>query len=111
MKPSRPEDPLLRTMTETLDRQAALPDPELERLVDGVLRTKRAPAAFAAGRWAFVGLALAAGVTAFLWLPVALTPAAQAPVAVTAAQPPTVDPAFLDDMEMLSALGEEPDET
>lgn len=106
------EDPLVRQVIETLDQQAAMPDADLDRRVNAVLQD-RPVSGFVnhRGRWAMGGLALAAGISALLMLPAPMLTSHPAPAAVAHNQPPTVDPEFLDDMELLAALGEEPDES
>jgi hypothetical protein len=106
------EDPLVHRVIETLEQQAAMPDAELDRRVNAMLQ-HRPVSAFAKhwGRWAMGGLALAAGISALLMLPAPILPWHPAPAAVAHNQPPTVDPEFLDDMELLATLGEDPDES
>ncbi|HEX5276932.1 MAG TPA: hypothetical protein VFW42_04605 [Fluviicoccus sp.] len=106
------DDPLVRKVIETLDQQAAAPDAELDRRVHEALRGRHAPViAQYRGRWAMGGLALAAGVSVLLMLPPSILPWRPAPTPVVHIQPPTVDPEFLDDMELIATLGEDPDET
>lgn len=106
------DDPLVRKVIETLDQQAAAPDAELDRRVHEALRGRHAPVITRyRGRWAMGGLALAAGISALLMLPPSIFPWRPAPAPVVHNQPPTVDPEFLDDMELIATLGEEPDES
>ena len=63
---------------------------------------RRAPAWVVAG-----GLALAASLAAIVVMPRLAVHHAATPVAVEAAAVPAEDPQFLEDMEMLSVLGED----
>jgi hypothetical protein len=105
-----PDDQALaRRLSATLDRAAATPDAELDRRVCDALATAKSTPTHPGQRWAWAGMALAAGVAALLWLPY---PTPVKPVTATVASAPvTVEPEFLEDMELVAALGEDPDES
>lgn len=110
MNPSEPDDRLARRVADTLDRQARQTEPELESRLESVFRRPAHPR-HAAGWWAMGGLALAAGLSALLWLPASL-PTSTPPAPVQAqTSTPSVEPEFLEDMELIAALGEDPYET
>lgn len=100
---------LAKRLSATLDRAAAAPDAELERRVRDALLVSTRPTAARTGRWAWAGMALAAGVAALLWLPYSV-PVKPGTVSVAAA-PVSIEPEFLEDMELVAALGEDPDES
>lgn len=112
------DDPLVRQVRRTLDRGTADPDAELDRRVRAALAGQGAGAARpeAAERraWLAGGLALAAGVSAFVLLPM-LHREPVAPVAPTAPAVhmtvPSEDPELLENLELLDALGDTADAT
>lgn len=113
MNPSEPDDRLARRVADTLDRQAKQADPELDSRLETVFQRTSRPSQprHAAGWWAMGGLALAAGLSALLWLPASL-PTSVPPTPVQAqTTTPSVEPEFLEDMELIAALGEDPYET
>jgi hypothetical protein len=114
MTPESPDE-MTRRIRATLDRAAAEPDAELDRRIRAAWQAARPPEApRRRERWALAGMALAAGVAAIVWLPVrdpAPARVSPVPVMAQAAQMPTVEPEFLDDMELLAAAGEDPDES
>jgi hypothetical protein len=113
MNPSEPDDRLARRVADTLDRQARQTDPELESRLESVLLRPERPKhrRHATGWWAMGGMALAAGLSALLWLPASL-PTSVPPTPVQAqTSTPSVEPEFLEDMELIAALGEDPYET
>lgn len=105
----RDNDDLLATrISQTLERQAQHPDPELDARLRAVLQAPRHPYSgwlewTRQARWALPGLALAAGLATFVILP---SPVHEAANDVTAVHP-TEDPQFIEDIDMLSAIGED----
>ncbi len=113
MNPSEPDGRLARRVADTLSRQAKQADPELDSRLESVFQRTSRPSRprQAAGWWAMGGLALAAGLSALLWLPASL-PTSVPPAPVQAqTSTPSVEPEFLEDMELIAALGEDPYET
>lgn len=99
---------LADALRRTLEAAVARPDPQL----DAALAATRAQAAGGQGRhtpaWMVAGgLALAASLAAVLIMPRLAVHHAATPVAVEATAVPAEDPQFLEDMEMLSVLGED----
>lgn len=102
---------LADTLRRTLDMAAARPDPQ----VDAALAATRAQAAavvlasrWRSPLWVMAGsLAVAASLATIVIMPHLAGRKAAEPVAVEAAAMPAEDPQFLEDMEMLSVLGED----
>lgn len=108
------DETLARQLAATLDRAAAAPDPELQRRVQAALADARPAVRRRPGTWAAAGMALAAGLAALVWLPLSPSgsgqPVATVPAPVIAAAP-GVEPDFLEDLELVAVLGEDPDES
>lgn len=102
------DDDLIRQCRSTLEQAAQAPDAELDARIRQVLAAR--PVAQRRHRWAAGGLALAAGLAAVLWLPALLTGVPETPPQVAQAPEPTVDPEFLEDMELLAVMGDDPHE-
>jgi ferric-dicitrate binding protein FerR (iron transport regulator) len=102
------DDDLIRQCRSTLEQAAQAPDAELDARIRQVLAAR--PVAQRRHRWAAGGLALAAGLAAVLWLPALITGVPETSPQVAQAPEPTVDPEFLEDLELLAVMGDDPHE-
>lgn len=112
------DDPLVREVRRTLERGTAVPDAELDRRVRAALAGQGAgaprPHTGERRAWLAGGLALAAGVSAFVLLPMLQRePAVPVPPAEPAVHMavPSEDPEFLENLELLDTLGDTADAT
>jgi hypothetical protein len=109
-----PDDKLVSQLRQSLDQCARQTDSDFEARLDalaqqaGQTRRQRLSAHPKTLGLALIGFALAAGLAVVSIVPSALIkPAPQATVVTPAATVPSVDPEFLEDMDMLIALGED----
>lgn len=109
--PQADDKVLASTLRETLERAAGRHDP----MLDAALTATRAQALSktrhsrrAQAWWLAGGLAIAASVAVVVVLPGLKAPASTSVSVVNLAAAPPVDPQMLEDMDLLLALGEDP---